>query len=75
MRKTRVISANSCWNIVNFRLGLIAALRAHAIVAVMAPEMAIARSSASSASPFVPMPMNSSGVSVLDDSRLFAVTS
>ncbi len=70
---TIVISANSCWNIVNFRLGLIQALgdRGYRII-VVAPEDGHCSKLGDLGIAFVPIPMNSSGVSVLEDLRLFA---
>jgi glycosyltransferase involved in cell wall biosynthesis len=71
--RTIVISANSCWNIVNFRLGLIQALRGQGYdVVVVAPDDAHRATLDSLGIRFLPMPMNSSGVSALEDLRLFA---
>lgn len=69
--KTIVISANSCWNIVNFRGGLIRALAAkgHRIV-VAAPEDGHQSRVAELGAAFVPVPINSSGLSVVEDLRL-----
>ena len=71
-RSTVVLSANSCWNILNFRGSLIRALveRGHR-VAVVAPEDAHAAAIPGLGATFVPMPMNSSGLSVREDLGLF----
>jgi len=71
--RTIVVSANSCWNIVNFRLGLIQALRDSGYrVVVVAPEDGHRAKLDDLGVPFVRMPMNSSGVSVIEDLRLLA---
>jgi glycosyltransferase involved in cell wall biosynthesis len=71
--RTIVVSANSCWNIVNFRLGLIQALRDSGYrIIVVAPEDGHRARLDDLGVRFVPMPMNSSGVSVIEDLRLFA---
>src|SRR5678815_4388647 len=71
--RTVVVSANSCWNIVNFRLGLIRALRSSGYrIVVVAPEDGHRAKLDNLGVRFVPMPMNSSGVSVIEDLRLFA---
>lgn len=70
---TIVISANSCWNIVNFRLGLIQALRGNGYrIIVLAPQDGHQSRLAELGVSFVPIPMNSSGASVLEDLRLLA---
>ena len=68
---TIVVSANSCWNVVNFRGGLIRALQdcGHRIV-VAAPADSNAAKINSLGAEFVDMPMNSSGASVVEDLRL-----
>lgn len=67
-----VISANSCWNIVNFRLGLIQALRENGYrITVVAPEDGHSSRLADIGVTFVPVPINSSGVSVAEDLLLF----
>lgn len=68
---TIVVSANSCWNVVNFRGSLIRALQdcGHRIV-VAAPADANAGKINSLGAEFVDMPMNSSGASVAEDLRL-----
>ena len=70
---TIVISANSCWNIVNFRLGLIGALgEAGYRVIVVAPEDGHCAKLEQLGVAFVPIAINSSGVSVIEDLRLLA---
>lgn len=70
---TIVISANSCWNIVNFRLGLVQALRDNGYrIVVAAPEDAYRSRLDELGITFTPVPINSSGVSVLEDLRLLA---
>lgn len=68
-----VISANSCWNIVNFRIGLIQALLDNGYrIIVVAPEDKQAAKLGDFDVEFVPIAINSSGVSVIEDLRLFA---
>jgi glycosyltransferase involved in cell wall biosynthesis len=68
-----VISANSCWYIVNFRLGLIRALRDNGYrVTVAAPEDEHTSKLDDIGVTFVSVPMNSSGVSVAEDLLLLA---
>lgn len=70
---TIVISANSCWNIVNFRGGLIRALRdAGYRIVVAAPEDEHTPRLADLGADFVPVPINSAGLSPVEDLRLFA---
>ena len=71
-RPAIILSANSCWNIVNFRLGLIAALRPHYRVIVVAPEDQHCARLADLGVTFVPITINSSGLSPVEDLRLFA---
>jgi len=67
-----VISANSCWNIVNFRAGLIRALIGSGFrVVVVAPADSYSGAIAGLGATFVPLAMNSSGLSVLEDAGLF----
>ena len=67
-----VVSANSCWNIVNFRAGLIRALLGNGWrVIVVAPQDAHAGAIAGLGATFVPLAMNSAGVSVREDFGLF----
>lgn len=67
-----VVSANSCWNIVNFRLGLIRALRDNGYrITVVAPADGYVSRLSDIGVAFVPMPINSSGVSMVEDARLF----
>jgi glycosyltransferase involved in cell wall biosynthesis len=69
---TIVISANSCWNIVNFRGGLIRALRdAGYRIVVAAPKDEHAPRLADLGVEFVPVPINSAGLSPAEDLRLF----
>lgn len=66
-----VISANSSWNIVNFRGGLIRALRTRGYrIIVAAPEDKQTPRLEEYGASFVPVPMNSSGVSITEDLRL-----
>jgi glycosyltransferase involved in cell wall biosynthesis len=69
---TIVISANSCWNIVNFRAGLIRALMndGHQVV-VVAPEDSHTAGVEELGAAFVPMAMNSAGLSIREDAGLF----
>ncbi len=70
---TIVVSANSCWNIVNFRGGLIRALRdAGYRIVVAAPEDAHTSRLRDLGADFVPVPINSAGLSVTEDLRLLA---
>lgn len=67
-----VISANSCWNIVNFRASLVRALiDAGYRVVVLAPEDRHAAAIAGLGASFVPLAMNSSGLSIREDAGLF----
>ncbi|MEO5612459.1 MAG: glycosyltransferase family 4 protein [Sphingomicrobium sp.] len=67
-----ILSANSCWNIVNFRLGLIAALRHHYRIIVVAPDDAHRARLEGSGVTFVSIAINSSGLSPVEDLRLLA---
>ena len=70
---TIVISANSCWNIVNFRAGLVGALRERGYrIVVAAPDDEYCSKLADLGAAFLPVPMNSSGLSVIEDLRLLA---
>jgi glycosyltransferase involved in cell wall biosynthesis len=69
---TIVISANSCWNIVNFRGALIRALTdAGYRVVVVAPEDSHTPAIQDLGATFVPMAMNSAGLSIREDIGLF----
>ena len=70
---TVIIAANSAWNIVNFRGGLIAGLRAAGwrVVAV-APVDASAAEIPALGAEFVPIRIDSSGTSIVRDARLLA---
>ena len=70
---TILVSANSCWNIVNFRSGLIRALseRGYRIV-VAAPDDDYRSKLADLGVAFVPVPIDSQGISVIEDLRLLA---
>ncbi|HET7816320.1 MAG TPA: glycosyltransferase family 4 protein [Sphingomicrobium sp.] len=71
--KTILISANSCWNVVNFRAGLIRALRKIGYrVVVAAPDDQSRPRLADLGTHFVPVPIDSSGISVVADLRLLA---
>jgi glycosyltransferase involved in cell wall biosynthesis len=66
-----VMSANSSWNIVNFRGGLMRALRNRGYrIIVAAPDDKHTSRLAEYGASFVPVPMNSSGLSVVEDLRL-----
>lgn len=70
---TVVMSANSCWNIVNFRGGLIRALGTNGYrVVVVAPEDDHTAKLSDLGVTFVPIPINSAGLSVVEDLRLLA---
>ena len=71
--KKIVISINAAWNIVNFRLGLIRALReaGHEVIALAPPDRHGARLEAPGL-PYVPLPMDKKGVSPLRDLLLLA---
>lgn len=71
--ETILISANSCWNIVNFRSGLIRALidRGSRVVVAAPQDQHSARLGEIGAS-FLPLPINSSGLSVAEDLRLLS---
>ncbi|MEO7505238.1 MAG: glycosyltransferase family 4 protein [Sphingomicrobium sp.] len=68
-----MLAANSCWNIVNFRRPLLAALSAagHQLV-VVAPNDGYADRLAALGATFVPIRLASSGLSPLADARLVA---
>ena len=68
-----MVSANSCWNIVNFRAGLIRGLKVHGYrVVVAAPDDEHRPKLADLDVEFVPVPINSAGLSPLEDLRLLA---
>ncbi len=71
--ETIVISANSCWNIVNFRGGLVQTLvdRGYRVV-VVAPQDPHAAALDKIGASFVPVPINSSGLSVAEDLGLLS---
>ena len=70
-KSTVLLSANSCWNIVNFRGGLIRALRDRGYrVVVAAPDDAHRPKLADLGADFRPVAINSSGISVVEDLRL-----
>ena len=70
---TILVSANSCWNIVNFRAGLIRALQGRGYrIVVAAPEDEYRSKVDDLGVEFVPVPMNSAGISVVEDLRLLA---
>src|SRR6476661_4964538 len=66
--KTIVISINAAWNIVNFRMGLIRALRAagHEVIALAPPDEYGARLEAAGIR-YVPIAMDKQGLSPLND--------
>ena len=67
-----VLSANSCWNILNFRASLIRALIARGYrVVVVAPQDSHSAAISGLGAAFVPIAMNSSGMSVREDLGLF----
>ena len=69
--KTILVSANSCWNIVNFRVGLIRALQGRGFrIVVAAPDDAYRSKVADLGVDFVAVPINSPGISVIEDLRL-----
>ncbi len=71
--KTVAISINASWNIVNFRAGLIRALREEGYrVLALSPTDAHAKRLAELGAEHVPLPMNSAGVSPLQDLALLA---
>ncbi|MBA3512352.1 MAG: glycosyltransferase family 4 protein [Sphingomonas sp.] len=68
-----LISANSCWNIVNFRAGLVRALRDREYrIVVAAPDDEYRPNLDTLGVAFVPVPINSSGLSMVEDLRLVA---
>jgi glycosyltransferase involved in cell wall biosynthesis len=71
--KKIVISINAAWNIVNFRLGLIRALReaGHEVIALAPPDRHAARLEALGI-PYVPLSMDKKGISPLRDLLLLA---
>ena len=70
-RPAIVLSANSCWNIVNFRLALMLALRDHGYrVIVVAPADQHSHRLEGLGVTFVPIAIDSSGLSVVEDLRL-----
>ena len=71
--QTILVSANSCWNIINFRVGLIRALQVRGYrIVVAAPDDEYRPKLADVGVDFVPVPMNSPGISVVEDLRLLA---
>src|SRR4030095_14767182 len=69
---TIVIAANSTWNIVNFRTGLIdGLLEAGWRVVALAPDDRSAAALEQLGVEFVPIRIDSSGTSILRDGRLF----
>ena len=71
--RTILVSANSSWNIVNFRSGLIRSLQAGGYrVVVAAPQDEHSPKLAGLGATFVPIAVNSSGLSVIEDLRLLA---
>jgi glycosyltransferase involved in cell wall biosynthesis len=66
------ISANTSWNIVNFRAGLIGALIAEGydVVAIAPPDRHVSRLEAMGCR-FVPLPMDNKGTSPAKDATLF----
>ena len=70
---TLLVSANSCWNIVNFRGGLISALQGRGYrIVVAAPDDEYRSKVEDLGVEFVPVPINSPGISVVEDLRLLA---
>jgi glycosyltransferase involved in cell wall biosynthesis len=70
---TILVSANSCWNIVNFRAGLIGALQDRGYrIAVAAPDDEYRSKVEDLGVEFMPVPINSPGISVAEDLRLLA---
>src|SRR5687767_4107019 len=68
-----IVSANSCWNIVNFRAGLIRGLKAHGYrIVVAAPDDDYRPKLGDIGVEFVPVPINSAGLSPVEDLRLLA---
>ena len=72
-QRTIVISANSAWNIVNFRKPIIASLLAAGwrVVALASPDAHVSAIKDLGAE-FMPISVDSSGTSVIRDARLFA---
>lgn len=71
MKRTLVISINASWNIVNFRLGLIAALRARGWrVVALSPADSYSARLAAHGIEHVPIAIDSSGLSPLRDLKL-----
>jgi glycosyltransferase involved in cell wall biosynthesis len=72
-RKTIVVSINASWNIVNFRKGLIDALRDRGDrVVALAPEDAFSDRLRQWGIEFVPIRMNQQGISPIEDLGLLA---
>ena len=70
---TVLVSANSCWNIVNFRVGLIQALQGRGYrIVVAAPDDEYRSKVEDLGVEFVSVPINSPGISVIEDLRLLA---
>jgi glycosyltransferase involved in cell wall biosynthesis len=68
-----LVSANSCWNIVNFRAGLIRGLQDHGYrIVVAAPDDEYRPGLAGLGVDFVPVPINSASLSPVEDLRLLA---
>jgi glycosyltransferase involved in cell wall biosynthesis len=70
---TILVSANSCWNIVNFRVGLVRALQGRGYrIVVAAPDDEYRPKLDELGVDFVPVPINSPGISAVEDLRLLA---
>ena len=70
---TLLVSANSCWNIVNFRAGLIGALQGRGYrIVVAAPDDEYRLKVEKLGVEFVAVPINSPGISVVEDLQLLA---
>ncbi|WP_200953676.1 glycosyltransferase [Mesorhizobium sp. Root102] len=68
VRNTVVISINTSWNVVNFRKGLIEALRSHGYdVVIMAPRDEYSSLTAAMGCRYVELEMDNSGTSPLRD--------
>jgi len=71
--RTIVVSANSCWNIFNFRAGLIRALQGRGYrIVVAAPDDEYRSKVEHLGVGFTAVPINSAGLSVIEDLRLLA---
>ena len=66
------MSANSSWNIAHFRSGLIRGLMDHGYrIVVAAPEDEHSSLVRSLGVEFLPLPINSAGISIAEDAKLF----